>query len=315
MPARDTRTSSGPSARACPRAWISDCRCSRATQMPFARGPKSTKPKVPSTRLIFLHTHARVLRIRDSRFSFRPRLRFNPFSARATGPPAAPRASLSNEHAHVRFTMGATTSRCEEAEAEPVQEVRSAVRCLRLQVSISFLPVSFAVQAGTGKKEALDGRPNLPVPLPIFRLRSKSPLPRSRRSPPPTSRCAPAPRVNALSQNPAIEALPSPRLFSFPRLYPKALSPLSDLRPSSPSRTDRNRAFRPPLPPDESSEALLHSLQRVPQVRALAPGAVDATPTNHDGCCWLPKNSALTNIFPPAPPTFSSLSQVQSAEG
>lgn len=174
-------------------------------------------------------SHARS-RFADSRFEIfvpaEPRLRFDPFSARATGPPAAPRASLSNEHAHVRFTMGATTSRCEEAEAEPVQEVRSAVRCLRLQVSISFLPVSFAVQAGTGKKEALDGRPNLPVPLPIFRLRSKSPLPRSRRSPPPTSRCAPAPRVNALSQNPAIEALPSPRFFSFPRLYPKALSPL-----------------------------------------------------------------------------------------
>lgn len=144
--------------------------------------------------------------------------------------------------------MGATTSRCEEAEAEPVQEVRSAVRCLRLQVSISFLPVSFAVQAGTSKKEALDGRPNLPVPLPIFRLRSKSPLPRSRRSPPPTSRCAPAPRVNALSQNPAIEALPSPRLFfSFPRLYPKALSPLSDLRPSSPPQIE-TAPFDPRFP-------------------------------------------------------------------
>ena len=150
--------------------------------------------------------------------------------------------------------MGATTSRCEEAEAEPVQEVRSVVRCLRLQVSISFLPVSFAVQAGSSKKEALDGRPNLPVPLPIFRLRSKSPLPRSRRSPPPTSRCAPAPRVNALSQNPAIEALPCPRLSSFPRLYPKALSALSDLlastyrskprlsTPASPRRIKRSTA-------------------------------------------------------------------------
>ena len=122
--------------------------------------------------------------------------------------------------------MGATTSRCEEAEAEPVQEVRSAVRCLRLQVSISFLPVSFAVQAGNSKKEALVGRPNLPVPLPIFRLRSKSPLPRSRRSPPPTSRCAPAPRVNALSQNPAIEALPSPRLFFPSRACTQRHSPL-----------------------------------------------------------------------------------------
>ena len=91
--------------------------------------------------------------IRDFRSKAEPRLRFNPFSARATGPPAAPRASLSNEHAHVRFTMGATTSRCEEAEAEPVQEVRSAVRCLRLQVSISFLPVSFAVQAALVKKK------------------------------------------------------------------------------------------------------------------------------------------------------------------
>ncbi len=91
---------------------------------------------------------------------------------------------------------------------------------------IDFVFTSLVCCAGTSKKEALDGRPNLPVPLPIFRLRSKSPLPRSRRSPPPTSRCAPAPRVNALSQNPAIEALPSPRFFSFPRLYPKALSPL-----------------------------------------------------------------------------------------
>merc|ERR1712216_521815 len=33
---------------------------------------------------------------------------------------------LSNEHAHVRFIMGATTSRCEEAEAEPVQEIETA---------------------------------------------------------------------------------------------------------------------------------------------------------------------------------------------
>ena len=120
--------------------------------------------------------------------------------------------------------MGATTSRCEEAEAEPVQEVRSAVRCLRLQVSISFYQSRLLCRLAMAK-EALVGRPNLPVPLPIFRLRSKSPLPRSRRSLPPTSRCAPAPRVNRALANPAIEALPSPRLFfSFPRLYPKALS-------------------------------------------------------------------------------------------
>merc|ERR1712086_947014 len=31
---------------------------------------------------------------------------------------------LSNVHAHVRLIMGATTSRCEEAEAEPVEEVQ-----------------------------------------------------------------------------------------------------------------------------------------------------------------------------------------------
>ena len=82
-------------------------------------------------------------RFADSRFPFQsvtglPRLRFNPFSARAIRAAGARRAPLSNEHAHVRFTMGATTSRCEEAEAEPVEEVRSAVRYLRLQVSISF---------------------------------------------------------------------------------------------------------------------------------------------------------------------------------
>ena len=114
---------------------------------------------------------------------------------------------------------------------------------------IYFVFTSLVCCAGcTSKKEALDGRPNLPVPLPIFRLRSKSPLPRSRRSLPPTSRCAPAPRVNALSQNPAIEALPSPRLFfSFPRLYPKALSPLSDLRPSSPPQIE-TAPFDPRFP-------------------------------------------------------------------
>jgi len=123
-----------------------------------------------------------------------------------------------------------------------------------------------------------------------------------------------AARERALAK-PGDRGVAFPEAFSLPRACTQRHSALSDLRPSSPPCTDRNRAFRPPLPPDESSEALLHSLQRVPQVRALAPGAVDATPTNHDGCCWLPKNSALTNIFPPAPPTFSSLSQVQSAEG
>lgn len=101
-----------------------------------------------------------TLAFADSRFEIfvpkrgrEPRLRFNPFSARAIRAAGARRAPLSNEHAHVRFTMGATTSRCEEAEAEPVQEVRYAVRCLRLQVSISFLPVSFAVQAALVKKK------------------------------------------------------------------------------------------------------------------------------------------------------------------
>ena len=49
--------------------------------------------------------------------------------------PGSPRASsLSNVHAHVRLIMGATTSRCEEAEAEPVEEVRAASDYLRLRV-------------------------------------------------------------------------------------------------------------------------------------------------------------------------------------
>ena len=55
------------------RAGVSACvdqclPCSRATQMPLPR-PQIDEPKVPST-FDFLITHARVLRIRDSRFSF-----------------------------------------------------------------------------------------------------------------------------------------------------------------------------------------------------------------------------------------------------
>ena len=57
-----------------------------------------------------------------------------------------------------------------------------------------------------------------------------------------------------------------PEAFSLPRACTQRHSALSDLRPSSPPCTDRNRAFRPPLPPAEPGQALLHSLQRVPQV-------------------------------------------------
>lgn len=99
-----------------------------------------------------------------------------------------------------------------------------------------------------------------------------------------------------------------PEAFSFPRACTQRHSALSDLRPSSPPCTDRNRAFRPPLPPDEPSEALLHSLQRVPQVRALHPRAVDAsTPTNHTvvvGC----RNSANKYLSARSPPLLSIVS-------
>ena len=106
-----------------------------------------------------------------------------------------------------------------------------------------------------------------------------------------------------------------PEAFSLPRACTQRHSALSDLRPSSPPCTDRNRAFRPPLPPDEPSEALLHSLQRVPQVRALHPLAVDASTRPQITRLLLVAGTPLTNIFPPAPLPFSPSSQVQSAEG
>ena len=162
-------------------------------------------------------------------------------------------------------------------------------------------------------KKALVGRPNLPVPLPIFRLRSKSPLPRSRRSPPPTSRCAPAPRVNALSQNPAIEALPSPRLFfSFPRLYPKALSPLSDLRPSSPPQIE-TAPFDPRFPQTNQAK---HCYTRYNEFHKCVPLGGRRRHAHKSRCSLLVTKELCSNKYLSArSPTFSSLSQVQSAEG
>lgn len=91
-----------------------------------------------------------------------------------------------------------------------------------------------------------------------------------------------------------------PEAFSLSRACTPRHFTVSDLRPSSPPRTDRNRAFRPSLPPDESSEALLHSLQRVPQVRALAPQRPSTQP-HKTRWSLLVSRTLLTNIFLPAP--------------